>query len=358
MYLIDRYVAKRFLLFFFFAILASMTIYLIVDPIENLDDFLDKDIGWPDIFRYYLLFIPYIIYQTYPVAVLLGTMFCIGGLTTKNELMAMTASGVPLRRHLILLTTIGLLLSAFMFWWGETIVPEMNRERYAIWRQQVKQREDWRLTDQGQVYLQDSRNRVLHLDLYQPKSEAGYGVDLYRFERGRIRERTTARSMTWNGRSWVLHRVIIREFGPEGGEQISERDRLQIELHVIPSDMVELQVEPEEMSMGELLRFVERIDLTGGNSARWRVDIHSKVALPFAGVIIILFGVPVSAVRRRSGVIFGVTVSLLISFIFFGIMQMGKVFGYKEMMSPLLAAWIWNIVFLAIGLVLYWRAPR
>jgi lipopolysaccharide export system permease protein len=355
--ILDRYVAKRFLTFFFFAILASMAVYLIIDPIENLDKFLDKDIPWSEIGRYYLLYVPFIIYQTYPVAMLLGTMFCIGGLTTKNELMAMTASGVPLMRHLLLLTFLGFILSSFMFWWGEAVVPEMNRERLAIWRQQVKQDEDWRLTDQGQVYLQDQPGRVLHLDLYQPVTETGYGVDLYEFESGEIQLRINARTMSWRVDRWELHDVVVRNFGPEGEIVTRERKR-EIDLNVIPSDMVELQVEPEEMSMQELIRFAERIESTGGTATRWRVDIYSKVALPFAGVIIVLFGVPVSAVRRRSGVIYGVMLSLLISFIFFGIMQMGKVFGYKEMIDPFMASWMGNILFFFIGLVLYWRAPR
>ncbi len=357
MKLLDRYVAGRFFQFFFYSILASLAIYLVVDPIENLDKFLDKNIPYSEILRYYLLFIPYMLYMIYPVSVLLGTMFCIGGLTSSNQLMAMTASGVPLFRHLFHLTMIGFVLSTFMFWWGETVVPDMNRERLSIWRQQVKQRQDWRLTDQGQVYLQMGQDRVLHLDLYQPTKETGFGVDIYTFEQGRIARRLTAKKLIWFKDEWRLSNVIEREF-TGSGERITQHATMGVKLNIVPSDMVELRVEPEEMSLQELLRFAHRIEATGGEAQRWWVDIHSKVALPFAGVIIILFGVPVSAVRRRSGVIFGVTISLLISFIFFGFMQVGKVLGYKEILDPWLAAWIANIVFFFIGFVLYLRAPR
>ena len=355
---IDRYISRRFFYFLLLATLASMAIFLVVDPIENLDKFLDRDVPTKDILRYYALFVPYIIYLIYPVAVLLATMFCIGGLTVTNELMAMTASGVPLYRHLLLLAFIGLMLSGFMFWWGETIVPQTNRERLAIWREQVKQRKDWRLTEQGQVYLQDGPGRVLHLDLYQPRTKTGYGIDLYQFTTdGRVVERIAARSLMWEGGQWMLHDAILRKFTPEG-ERAEIHDLLQIKLQVVPDDMVELKVEPEEMSMEELQRFTERIENTGGNPDRWRVDIHSKIALPFAGFIIVLFGVPVSAVRRRSGVIFGVALSLIISFIYFGIMQVGKVLGYKEILSPWFAAWLGNIIFFMIGVILYRRTPR
>jgi len=190
----------------------------------------------------------------------------------------------------------------------------------------------------------------------------GYGVDLYQFSTdGRVLERTAARSMTWEQSpqkgQWMLHDVLIRQFTVEG-ERVEKYKSKEVKLRVIPEDMVELKVEPEEMSLEQLERFANRIEATGGNADRWWVDIHSKIALPFAGLIIVLFGVPVSAVRRRSGVIFGVTLSLGISFLYFGIMQAGKVLGYKEILSPWLAAWLGNIVFFIIGVILYRRTPR
>ncbi len=358
MQLIDRYVTKRFFMFLLLSVLASMTIFLVVDPIENLDKFLDKQVPTAEIIRYYILYIPYIIYLVYPVAVLLATMFCIGGLTNSNELVAMTASGVPLWRHLIMLSTLGMLLSLIMFWWGETVVPETNRERLAIWRQQIRERQDWRLTDQGQVYLQSGPGRVLHLDVYRPTEQTGYGVDLYTLEGDRIVRRIAAARMTHDSLGWVLHRVVDRSFAAEDHEHLRRTDSMRVKLHIEPTDMLELKVEPEEMSLEELKRFADRIERTGGKADRWRVDIMGKVANPFAGFIIILFGVPVSAVRRRSGVIFGVTVSLVIAFVYFGFSQVGRVLGYKDILGPFFAAWIGNFVFFALGVWLYRRAPR
>ncbi len=354
---IDRYVAGKFFKFLFLATLAAVTIFLVVDPIENLDKFLDKDVPKTEILRYYLLFIPYILYLVYPVAMLLATMFCIGGLTNSNEMMAMTASGIPLYRHLLNLGIFGLLLSVFMFWWGEHLVPELNRERMSIWREQVRQRVDWRLTEQGQVYVQDGRTRILHIDVYQPRTLTGHGIDLFTFDGPRITERVTARQMSWSGSKWVFHDAMFRTFH-ENGEDVVERERWESDISIIPDDLVELKLEPEEMSLEELERFVERLRSTGGEVHRWIVDIHGKFARPFAGFIIILFGVPISAVKRRSGVIIGVTISMLIAFLYFGLQQTGQVLGYKEILEPWLAAWIGNIVFLFLGIFLMFRVSK
>ncbi len=354
---IDRYVSSRFFTFFFLSILIALVIYLVVDPIENLDKFLDKGVPTKDIFKYYVLYIPYIMYLTYPVAMLLATLISIGGLNSSRELLAMTASGIPLHRHLLNLGFIGLVMSILAFYWGETLVPYTNKERMAIWREQVKKKVDWRLLDQGQVYLQVSKTEILHLNLYQPRHQLGHGMDLFVFENNRIKERFSAKTLSWNGKQWIANAVMRREF-TDHGEYIDRLQRLEMNFKLVPDDFIELQVEPEEMGYEELKRFVERIRITGGSIEKWQVDLHSKIAMPFAGVIIILFGLPISSTFRRSGMVLGFGMSVAVAFIYFGLLQVGKVLGYKEILDPFLAAWLGNIVFLAIGSILYVRAPK
>ena len=154
-----------------------------------------------------------------------------------------------------------------------------------------------------------------------------------------------------------MHDVVQRNFTPDG-EKVKSWDRYTLHLPVIPEDLVQLKVEPEEMSHKELKNFAERIRQAGGRISRWQVDIHGKIALPLAGFIIVIFGLPISAVRRRSGAIVGVTLSLLITFIYFGIMQVGKVLGYKEIIDPFTAACMGNILFFVIGGLLYLRTPK
>ncbi len=354
---IDRYVAGSFFTYFALSIFVALVIYLIVDPIENLDKFLDKGVPQKDIIRYYILYVPYIIYLTYPVAMLLATLISIGGLNAKRELLAMTASGIPLHRHLINLLTIALIMSALAFYWGETLVPYTNKERMGIWREQVKKKVDWRLLDQGQVYLQVAKQEVLHLDLYQPRHQIGHGMDLFVFEDNRLKERFSAKTLAWNGKNWIASGVMRREF-TDKGEYIDHLQRLDMHFKLVPDDFIELQVEPEEMGYEELKRFVERIRLTGGQTEKWLVDLQSKIALPFAGVIIVLFGLPISSTFRRSGMVIGFGLSIAVAFIYFGLLQVGKVLGYKEILDPLPAAWLGNFVFFVIGSILYMRAPK
>ncbi|MBL0061448.1 MAG: LptF/LptG family permease [bacterium] len=94
MTLLDRYIVSAFARSFFFAMLAAAVIFVTIDLVEHLDKFVDAGVGFDLVGRYYLLYLPFIVYLTIPVGVLLATLFTIGGFVYRNELTAMQACGV------------------------------------------------------------------------------------------------------------------------------------------------------------------------------------------------------------------------------------------------------------------------
>jgi lipopolysaccharide export system permease protein len=83
------------------------------------------------------------------------------------------------------------------------------------------------------------------------------------------------------------------------------------------------------------------------------VKLHSKIALPFASLIIILIGVPLSAKKKRGGLASEISITLFVGFLFLGLQKTIAIAGYQGIMNPILAAWLPNILFLCIGYVIY-----
>ena len=95
---IDRYIIRQFILTFFFAILAFVVIYIAVNLMETLDEFVDHNITTWMIIKYYLYFVPEIVQLVVPIAMLLASLFTIGRLDQSNELTAIRAAGRSMRR--------------------------------------------------------------------------------------------------------------------------------------------------------------------------------------------------------------------------------------------------------------------
>lgn len=87
------------------------------------------------------------------------------------------------------------------------------------------------------------------------------------------------------------------------------------------------------------------------------VDLHSKLAIPFASTIFALVGAPLGLRRLRGGASVGLGLSVLIILAYYILWHGLHVLGEGGQVSPFMAAWLPNMIGLAAGLVLILRAP-
>ena len=119
---LDRNVLRKFLINLFIALLTWLIIFLVVDIIENLSRFLDKNATLGQVFRYYVYFIPYIISLTLPVAMLLSALFTMSTFAQYNEIVAQLSSGISLYRLLAPVLILAVLISILAAFFNEFIV--------------------------------------------------------------------------------------------------------------------------------------------------------------------------------------------------------------------------------------------
>lgn len=356
---LDRYIAFRYISNLVWSILTVVVVFLVVNNVDNLDNFIDNHVKVKHVIRYYYLFIPYIIYLTLPVATLLATLFTIGGLTRTNELTAMHASGVPFRRPLILLLMIASICAVGVLYMGETIVPLANRERLDIERYEVKRIPRESRANLGRLYFQLGGGKQLFVERFNAATGEAYGIQMATIEKGKVLSRIDAEKMVWRDRKWLLQGATEKRFSPSGSLMIKDRPIRELDFKgLAPEGFASVQTQPDEMNYRELRLFIDRMAISGGDARKWLVDLRSKVALPAAAVVIVLFGAPIAAVRRRSGTGVAFGLALLTCFIYFGFIQIGKIAGYQGLLPPIPAAWIGNIFFGSLGLILSLTSRR
>jgi lipopolysaccharide export system permease protein len=355
MTLLDRYLVKKFFVNFILAIAAFMVIFLVVDLIENVDDYLNKGASLYATSIYYLYYIPYIISLTLPVCLLLACLFSLGNMSQHNEIMAQKSAGISLYRLFLPLFVIGLLMSLAAGILNESVVPWCNKSRLDLKRanydmQKAAESKEKKKTENN-LSIQDEKNRKVTISTYVNKTMTGRNVSILMFDGAIINHRYDAKELIWLDEQWVLVDVKERIF-EDSTETLYKHDTLRtIVLNFKPDDLGELETQPEEMRYSELKAFIEQREEIGGDVRKWLVELYLKISYPFACFIIILFGAPIAAQKRRSGTAIGIGISLLVCFIYFIFIRTGQVMGHQGDLSPWLAAWIGNIVFGAAGII-------
>jgi lipopolysaccharide export system permease protein len=350
--ILSRYIIKRFFSIAIFTLLTSILIFIVVDLLEHLDKFIDSDTPRLEIFRYYLLYIPQMVYLIMPVSLLLTTVFTLSGLVGNMEITAMKSAGISPGRILRLLSYWSIVISIGIFFLGETLVTETARERMEIYRTRIKKKPAALMQNSGKVYFQNDANSMLTLVNYNHDESIGKKAVYLEFENGRLKRRIDAPEIKLADSLWIFLNGTDRRLLQPGS--FTAFDSLAFaDLRLNPNDMQSLRSAPEEMDLPDLLEFIERQKQSGARVSRWLVNVQSKLAGPMANFVIVFFGVPIALRRNRGGTALGFGISLLSCFLYYGLQMVCKNFGYKEILDPISSAWIPVGLFLVLGITGY-----
>jgi lipopolysaccharide export system permease protein len=98
MILLYRYILAHFIRNLGLIMASFISIYLLIDFFEKIDNFLEKGKSFELIAKFFLLNIPFIIDMMSPVCILLAGVVTLGVLNHSNELIALKACGIPLKK--------------------------------------------------------------------------------------------------------------------------------------------------------------------------------------------------------------------------------------------------------------------
>ncbi len=359
---IDKYVERQFLTILGIAILGFVTVFLIVDLIENLDRFMDNKVPGGIVSKYYLYSIPWFVSIALPMSMLIATVFSIGLMVKRNEWTAMKSSGISLYRLAWPLLLTGVVVSLLSFVLDNQLVSWGNENRYEIDRDYIKRRSRHKLKNTlKNIFLQKNTTIHIGLEKYRIKKMSGNILTWVDLGTGVLKKRIDAKNIFWEADSgkWRISNYSIRDFagGVEDHVVFSEGDTL-LDLQFIPEDINHQARSPDELDYYELTARISELKDNGVKTVRWEVTRYMKVSFPFTNLIVVLFGIPLVVFRERSSLSFGAGMSVFVIFSYYAFIKFGQSLGFKGQVTPLVSAWIGNVVFMLGGIILLLRARK
>ena len=113
---IDTYIIKKFLGTFFYSIILILSIAVIFDLVEKIDDFYDNNAPFKAIvLDYYLSFIPYYANLFTPLFTFISVIFFTSKIANNTEIVAILSSGVSFIRLMRPYLVSALVITLFSF---------------------------------------------------------------------------------------------------------------------------------------------------------------------------------------------------------------------------------------------------
>ncbi|MBO5619031.1 MAG: LptF/LptG family permease [Paludibacteraceae bacterium] len=354
---LDWYIIKKFLGTFFFSIVLILSIAIVFDLTEKMDDFFEHQVPLREILLdYYLPFIPYYMNMFSSLFIFISVIYFTSKMAGNSEIIAMHAAGMSYHRLMVPYAFSATLLFILGIFLGGWVIPKSSARMLHFTDQYV---EHFSKENARNIQMEVEPGRVLYIESFQRRSNIGYRCSIEQFEGKTLVSRTTADRIYYDSlQYWHLDQFTQRTFSGMR-ERLSRGERLDIEMPIIPDELFITAQEAQQMTTPELRHYMERQRQRGsGNVKAFEVEYHKRWASPLGAFIMTLLGVTMSSRKVRGGMgkNLGIGIVLTAAYILFS--TVSTTFSVNNVMSPFMAAWLPNFAFLAISIPLYIRASK
>jgi len=355
---LDIYIIKKFLGTFFFAIVLIISIAVIFDLTERIDDFIEKEAPLSEIvFDYYMNFIPYFTNLFSALFVFISVIFVTSKMASNTEIIAILSSGISFARLIRPYLLSAFIIAVFSFLLNSYIIPPANKVRLDFTEKYIKN--PYRNYDRN-IHQQISKNTFIYMENYNVANMVGYKFTIEKFKKGQIVSKLKADYIKWDieKNKWVVHNYTIRAI--DGlTEALTSGYQLDTTLNIKPEDFSTRVNIVETMNRPQLQAFIDEQKMRGVEEIEsFLIEKYRRFAFPFSTFILTLIGVSLSSRKSKAGIGLHIGFGLMISFAYILFMQISSQFAIKGDFDPLLAVWIPNIIFSGIAVLLYKLAPK
>ena len=167
--IIDIYIMKEVLLPYLAGVAIVTVIGLSSFLFQLTDLIIVKDIPINVVLKLLFYQLPYIIVQSFPIAILFATLYGMSRLNRENEFTALRLGGISLYRLILPLIILGIVISGLTYYINEEIVPWTHHEAQNIIRINILKQP---LPDvQDNVFFKGPEGRLFFVNKY--KQEEG-----------------------------------------------------------------------------------------------------------------------------------------------------------------------------------------
>ena len=351
--IIDRYIIKKFLGTYVFAILLLLAIVVMFDVNEKLDSFLKAPLR-ATIVDYYVNFLPYFANQFSPLFTFIAVIFFTSKLAGNSEIIAMLSAGISFRRLLRPYMFSAAVIAAFTFVLDAYIIPPANIKRINYTDNYVKNR---RVDYGSNIMLMVAPGEIAYMSRYDNTTKTGVRFSLESFDdEKRLTSRMTAQTIKWDTLYlWKAYDYVIRDFDGER-ERIRKGRQIDTMIPFEPRDFLIAKNDHEKMTTPALSAYIERQKTRGvANIQSFQVEYHRRFAMTAAAFILTIIGMSLSSRKTKGGIGLNIGIGLILSFSYILFMTITQTFAVSGLTSAAVAMWIPNIIYTIIAVILYRR---
>ncbi len=356
--ILDLYIIRKFLGTFFFALALIISIAIVFDISEKIDDFLEREAPLRTIiFDYYLNFIPFFANLFSPLFIFISVIFFTSRMAGQTEIIAILASGVSFKRLLLPYIAASLMLALLSFYLNNFVIPHSNTVRINFETKYIK---NPYIFKNRHVHRQIAPGQFIYLESFNNIDKIGYQFSFEKIEDNKVVFKILSERIYWDTlkNKWTLENYFTREINGLN-EKIASGYRMDTIFAFYPDEFSRRTNFIETMDTPALNHYIKQETLRGSEEVPfYLVEKYKRLSYPFATFILTIIGVSLSSRKVRGGIGVQIGAGILLSFTYIMFMQVSQTFATNGNLPAWLAVWIPNIVYSIIAVYLLKKASE
>ncbi len=344
--LLDRYLLGRLLVPLVGVLATTVGLYVIVDISDKIDEIAKHHASLGVFLAYYINFIPQVILDVGPLAVLIAVLVLLTLLEQRLELTILKASGISIYRVTVPVVLLAGVFGLLLFGLEETVVPTANRQARQ-YLSIIKGRSPSRAyssTERQWLFSRDGTALYNFLS-FDRRDHALIGLTEYRLDLTdfRLSQVMYAERVRFENGSWIAVKGWVRTIRPDGSDLFRRiKEPQEVSIAESPTYFAHEYRSPRELRFRELQHYITRLAESGYRPTRLLVQLQQKITYPLSALVMVLIGLPYGLNRsgsRHATPVVGVGLAIMLGVAYFVIVAILGKMGEAGILPPVVAAW-------------------
>ena len=336
---------------------ALLLLFAFFDLIQELDTLGRGDYHLGYVLLFVLLTMPGHIYELFPVAILIGSIFALAQMAAHSELVVYRSSGVSVRQLVGVLLRMGVPLLIASYLCGEILAPPSERLAQKL-RLRAQNAEISLKEFRSGVWVKDELSFVNVKNVLPDTSLLN--MSIYEYDESyHLRTITSAKRAAYTAENmWQLEEVMQTRFSDQG-TTVHNQPSMAWRSALNPDILSVLLAAPEQMSVWYLYQYIQHLRDNHQKTARYEIAMWNKLLFPFSVWVMMLLALPFAAQQRREGgvsakIFLGIVLGLTFNFVG----QMFARLGALNEWQPLFSVATIPVLFLGLAAGMLWWTER
>lgn len=355
----NKYIIMLFVRYTLIVQIFVAIITLIANTFQHTGMLNEYHISFYTLILYDLMKVPYLLYTTMPMTMVVSTMLVMVTLLKNNELLAYVSLGGKIRNIAVPFLISGIFLAGLLYYAADVINPKvmLAREKYSY--EHIKKKHfmvSGKLTD---LWLKESGNTFVNLNLMDPVQNKILGITEYHIDKKfQVDRITTYDSADYKDGKWYIKNMKAYSMYPV--PKLSAHKDLVVQKRKLFDELTSLPVlKPKYLSLKEVQRIGNILKKQKLNAAKYELQLYKSYAHAISVMVIILVIFPLCiGFSRNHSYISVASKALFTGFGYWLIMASCQSLGKTGLLTPFIASFLPPAAFLAFAVFLIYRREK